>query len=303
MAKKYPVTLLFIDEKENHKKALPQIGEDQYLGIECFGTYQEFENFMENPKNKDLSILLFIHVFRLENFKGKKHNINWKIIKREYKNLKIHWVTSDKPGATADEINEHHNTYKYDDIPDYIDSEELVPILISETKNSSNLFNKVNMGKEYIFISHSSEDKKIVTSFFEKIIRLGLNISKNDVFFSSHPSTGIPTGEDIPDSLKNALEKTTLFIQYVSKDYKANEVCLNEMGAAWLKLPKNRIITLKAPGLDFCDLGFINVQRIGLCIDKKDDLLSIIRDYKDLFDFDPVDFNKKIDEFIFENEL
>ena len=95
----------------------------------------------------------------------------------------------------------------------------------------------------YEVITHSSKDEVVVTSFFEKVLRLGLNISKDNIFFSSHPSSGIATGEDIPDSLKDALNKMTLFIQYVSDDYKSSEVCLNEMGAAWLKLPKNRIIT------------------------------------------------------------
>jgi hypothetical protein len=297
MAKKYPVTLLFIDEKKNHEKALPQIGEEQYQRVVCFETFPEFENFMENPINVNLSVLLFIHVFRLEDLKGYK-NANRKIITREYPNLKIHWVTSDKPGATSDEINQQHNTFKYDEIPDLIDSGDLIPMYIS---NAKEIKPNIIMNKDYIFISHSSEDKTIVTSFFENLIRLGLNISKNDVFFSSHPSTGIPTGEDIPDSLREALNRMTLFIQYISDEYKASEVCLNEMGAAWLKLPKKRIITLKAPKLSFSDLGFINVQRIGLCIDKKDDLLSIIRDYKDLFDFDPVDYNNKVDKFILEN--
>lgn len=301
MTTKYPVTLIFIDEKENHKKALPQIGKEQYQDVICFEEYNEFENFMENSNNSELSILLFIHVFRLEGYKGKKLNTTWKIIKREYKNLKTHWVTSDKPGATADEIGEQRNTYKYDEIPDYIDSGDLVPILISDSKKVS--VTKTEMNKNYIFLSHSSKDADIVTLFFEKILRLGLNISKDDIFFSSHPSTGITTGEDIPDSLKEALNRMTIFIQYVSDDYKSSEVCLNEMGAAWLKLPKNRIISIKAKCLKFSDLGFINVQRIGLCIDKKNDLLSITRDFKELFSFDPVDYNNKVDEFLSENRF
>ncbi|MDD2634538.1 MAG: hypothetical protein PHW82_03465 [Bacteroidales bacterium] len=136
MAKKYPITLLFIDEKENHNNALRQIGAEQFQGVECFETYQEFENFMENPKNKDLSVLLFIHVFRLEDYKGYKHDASWKIIKREYPSLEIHWITSDKPGATSDAINQQHNTFKYDDIPEYIDSKVLMSIEVSSTKQN-----------------------------------------------------------------------------------------------------------------------------------------------------------------------
>ncbi len=300
MADKYPVVLVFIDEQDNHKDALPQIGKDMYLDVINFTTFIDFKNFMDNPSNKDMSILLFIHVFRTEELKGYT-SANKKMIKREFPNLVIHWVTSDKPGETSDRIKEPHNTYKYDEISDYIDSGALLPTKISEAKDSNTKL--LTMKKNYIFISHSSKDKVIVNSFFENIIRLGLDISKNDVFYSSHPSTGISTGEDIPDSIKDALNKMTLFIQYISDDYKASEVCLNEMGAAWIKLPKNRIITLKAPNLGFSDLGFLNIQRIGLCIEKKEDLLAITRDYKDLFDFDPADYNEKIHKFIKENGL
>jgi hypothetical protein len=300
MPKKYPVTLLFIDDKENHEKAKPQIGIDQYIGVKCFETYMEFENFMENLQNSNLTILLFIHVFRLEELKG-FDSANRIIIAREYPNLNIHYVTSNQPGATGDKINQQHNTFKYDEIPEFIQKGVLSPIKISDAKKyySKGIVENDN----YIFISHSSKDKEIVTSFFEKIIRLGLNVSKNNVFYSSHSSTGIATGEDIPDLLKAALNKMTLFIQYISEDYKASEVCLNEMGAAWIKLPKNRIIILKAPNLKFNDLGFLNLQRIGLCIERKNDLLSLTRDYNDFFDFDPVDLNNKVDEFISANSL
>ena len=300
MAKKYQVTLLFIDEKENHKKALPQIGIEQYQGIECFETYQEFENFMEHPENKNLSILLFIHVFRLDDLKGYE-SANKNMIERAYPNLRIHWVTSNQPGATGDKINQQHNTFKYDTIPDFIDSGDLLSIPISEAKIKNSTALKID--EEYIFISHSSEDVELVTSFFENLIRLGLDVPRKNVFYSSHSSTGIPTGEDIPDKLKEAFQKMTMFIQYVTEDYKKSEVCLNEMGAAWLKLEKNRIITLKAPDIKFTQIGFLNIQRIGLSIDKKDDLLKIAEDYKDLFDFNSVNFNNKVDKFLEENKL
>jgi len=133
MTNQYPVTLLFIDDKENHAKALSQIGKDLYIGVECFETYKEFENYMENPKNSDLNILLFIHVFRLEDLKGYE-SANRNIIAREYPNLMIHWVTSNEPGATGDKINQQHNTFKYDKIPDFIDNRVLLPIKVSEAK-------------------------------------------------------------------------------------------------------------------------------------------------------------------------
>lgn len=300
MEDKYHVTLVFFDEKDNFEKSLPQIGKEMYEDVQNFENFKDFKNFMENPANNNISILLFIHVFRLENCKGHKEATKH-LIKREYPNLKIHWVTSDKPGETSDLINERNNTYRYDEIPEFIDSKHLIPVRISETKKTDPIIKDV--GKEFIFLSHSLKDERLVTSFFEYILRLGLNISKENIFYSSHPTSGIPTGEDIPDELKTALEKMTIFIQYVSNDYKESEVCLNEMGAAWLKLSKNRIITLKAPDIGFSDLGFLNIQRIGLCINKKEDLHKIISDYGKFFDCNPADYYKKVDKFLSENEF
>jgi hypothetical protein len=102
--------------------------------------------------------------------------------------------------------------------------------------------------------------------------------------------------------LKKALEKMTLFIQYVSENYKKSEVCLNEMGSAWYKLPKSKIITIKAPSLSFSDLGFLNVQRIGLCVDKEDDLLKLLDDYKDSSkNYNLTNYKNKVSDFLTAN--
>lgn len=300
MTDKYPVTLVFIDEISHYKESLTQIGVDQYIGTENFENYRDFENYIENFGNSDYLILLFIHVFRLDGLKGYNNPIKGQI-KRKYPQIKIHWVTGDKPGETSDIIHEHNNTYKYDEIADYIDNGALKPIKIKDLK-MRNGESKAN-NEEYIFLSHSSDDIDIVTSFVENILRLGLNVSRKNIFLSSHPSTGIPTGENIPDCLKEKLEKMTLFIQYVSDNYKKSEICLNEMGAAWYKLPKSKIITLKAPDLKFSDLGFLNVQRIGLSINKKEDLHKLFCDYNCLFNSNAADFYQKVDKFISENRF
>jgi hypothetical protein len=98
-----------------------------------------------------------------------------------------------------------NNVFKYDEIPDGT----LKPVQLFNEKTT-----KEQSNKQYIFISHSTEDKDIVNSFCETILQLGLGVPKENIFCSSNPSTGIKTGEDIPDELKNALQKMTLFIQY-----------------------------------------------------------------------------------------
>jgi len=296
---KYPVTLIFIDEPGNFKKkAKPLIAVSLFQDIQNFSTYEELKLFLEK-QDPDLMILLFVHVFRNVNYKGVKRK-DIAEIERFYKNLPIYFVTSDKAIETGEAINKPYDTFTYYEIPDLIDKNKLLPKRVSEIEDQ-NIDSDTN--SQFIFISHSSKDKEIVTSFFENLLRLGMDIPRKNIFYSSHPSTGITTGGDIPDELKEALKKMTIFIQYLSSDYKKSEVCLNEMGAAWLKLEKKNIITLKAPNLKFKDLGFLNVQRIGIRINNKDDLLKIAEDYKNLFDFNTVDFNNKVDKFLKENNL
>jgi hypothetical protein len=71
------------------------------------------------------------------------------------------------------------------------------------------------------------------------------------------------------------------------------------MGAAWLRLQKSKNIILKVPDIKFAEVGFLNVQRIGLNINDKDNLLKFYDDNKDLFPAcKQTDYNKKIDEFL-----
>jgi len=173
---------------------------------------------------------------------------------------------------------------------------------ISQIKEQVQGFSNPDTRKcEYIFISHSSKDKDIVTSFFDNLLRLGLDISMKDIFYSSHPASGISLGENIPDELKKALNEMTIFIQYVSKGYKKSEVCLNEMGAAWVRLPKNKILILKAPDVKFKALGFLNIQNVALSINKKEDLLKISENYKNIFNFSSTDYALKVDKFLKDN--
>lgn len=293
---KIPITLIFLDEPDNYTKSLGQIGVSVFQDVKNVSSFNELDNFIQSAPD-ELDILLFIHVFRNQKLKGfkKGHRIE---IEHAYPNLRINWVTSDQAIQTGEKINRPHDTYRYDEIAELIENKKLIPITIKELKYTSP--NNEGTG-EYIFISHCSADEPIVTSFFEKLLRLGLDIQSKNIFYSSHPSTGIVTGEDIPDDLKNALNKMTIFIQYVSKAYRKSEVCLNEMGAAWVRLPKRNIITIKAPDVKFKDLGFLNIQRIALNINKKADLLKIADDYGNLFDFSSTNYSLKVDEFLRDN--
>ena len=53
-----------------------------------------------------------------------------------------------------------------------------------------------------IFISHSSEDNEIIGLFKNMILNASLGISDNDIAYTSAPETGVPTGGNIPQYIK-----------------------------------------------------------------------------------------------------
>lgn len=237
---------------------------------------------------------------------------NYSGIQDKYNIPAVHFLSSapeNAPEKFRKKFGEIEKVLYYNTFIKKIRTDEIKPFkkpalnhTITQTRDETHSFTDQFTGNsEYIFISHSSKDREIVTSFFENILRLGLDISQQHIFYTSHPASEIHLGEDIPDELKSALNKMTIFIQYISKNYKKSEVCLNEMGAAWVRLPKNKILILKAPDVTFEDLGFLNIKRLALSINKKEDLLKISESYKHLFNFSSSNYAIKVDKFLQEN--
>lgn len=87
---------------------------------------------------------------------------------------------------------------------------------------------------EQIFISHSSKDKVIVQEFIDDILNGSLMINIKDIFCTTTDGTKIKSGEDWRNSIKDHLENAKITFLIVTPNYKESEVCLNEMGAAWV---------------------------------------------------------------------
>lgn len=111
------------------------------------------------------------------------------------------------------------------------------------------------MGKK-IFISHASVDEQIVSLFVDQVLCNGSGIKIEDIVYTSREDSGIVNGDDIPLSIKDGIKECMLFFMMVSDGYKKSEVCLNEMGAAWMRDDlKKKIILL--PGVDFNEIGWL----------------------------------------------
>ena len=90
-----------------------------------------------------------------------------------------------------------------------------------------------NFNAKPFFISHSSRDKKIIEVFVEKILRLGIGISVDDIFCTSIETMGIKNGDDMRAHIRNNILGCELALLMISNSYIQSPICLNEMGAVW----------------------------------------------------------------------
>lgn len=117
-------------------------------------------------------------------------------------------------------------------------------------KNDNN-----KMGKK-VFISHATVDEQIVSLFVDKILCNGSGVKIEDVIYTSREDSGIVNGDEIPSSIKNGIKESKLFFMMVSEGYKNSEVCLNEMGAAWMRDDLVKKIIL-LPNVNFNEIGWL----------------------------------------------
>lgn len=118
----------------------------------------------------------------------------------------------------------------------------------------NNRYSSSNSGKK-IFISHSSRDEEIITTFITQILRLGCGLQPDDILCTSLESMGVRTGDDIRTYLKDQLKICDYVFLMISDDYQKSGICLNEMGAAWV-LDK-KVKPFLFPNLTFADLGWL----------------------------------------------
>ena len=85
-----------------------------------------------------------------------------------------------------------------------------------------------------LFLSHSSKDEKVVNAFVSFMYKIGL--TEKDIVCSSVPETKIAIGNDIYAYLNQLISDENIYaIYFLSDNYYASPVCLNEMGAVWLR--------------------------------------------------------------------
>lgn len=162
------------------------------------------------------------------------------------------------------------------------DTKKKLKRIESQLNGNLNLIQEVKMPIHekniLIFISHSSKDESIVKLFTDKILQLALKINLNNIFCTSIQAASITSGEDFRIAIKDNLLRASLVIQIITPNYKSSEVCLNEMGAAWVL--SNKVVPFILNPVTYSSVGFIHQPNQLLKLDDINDLLKFIDETK-----------------------
>ena len=138
---------------------------------------------------------------------------------------------------------------------------------------------KESNGKR-VFISHSSKDKQLVKDFVNHILCLGIGVNPDDIFCSSIEDMTIRNGEDIRKHIQDNIRSAEYSFLLISDNYKASEICVNEMGAVWAYDANVKLFLL--PNADFPSIGWLCDTRKA---DKITDSVALDRLYNEMIEY------------------
>lgn len=101
-----------------------------------------------------------------------------------------------------------------------------------------------------VFVSHANADKDVVNVFVANVLRIGCGLDATTLFYSSERDTGVRSGANLLQTVRDEVDAATLVIALITPMYQERPVCIAEMGAAWGRSGSDRFFPLVAPTLD-----------------------------------------------------
>lgn len=214
--------------------------------------------------------------------------------------------------ANLDEIN-RTRLKKIDPIEllDYTDKHNVISIshkkdmiIKEQTNNDYKGEQQMSLEKndkfQKIFISHSENDKNIVTKLIRLLHDIGVPKKQNYIFCSSYEGYNVPLSQDISDYIREQFNENMLVLFVLSKNFYESPACLCEMGATWVKTKKH--IPILIPPFSFPEIkGFIRPTISGLTINDKlklNELKNIIVEGLELEGVDQDTWERDKEEFL-----
>ena len=134
-----------------------------------------------------------------------------------------------------------------------------------------------------IFISHSSDDKKLVSEIVHLLSLIG--VQDSSIFCSSLEGYGIPLGDNWLQTLKSEVSGEVIVLFVLSPNYFESEICLCEMGAAWVLSKKH--IPILIPPFDFSDMQGVIPLTQGFKVDNKHRWTELKTELEGIFNLSP----------------
>lgn len=102
-----------------------------------------------------------------------------------------------------------------------------------------------------VFVSHAKADKDYVDGFVTSVLMRGAGLRPSDIFYSSAPDTGVRSGQNLMEVVRNEAGKSLLIIALVTPTYQTRPVCVAELGAAW---SREVLLPIMAPAMKRSEL-------------------------------------------------
>lgn len=106
------------------------------------------------------------------------------------------------------------------------------------------------MGKS-VFISHAVKDRDLAQALVT-LIEEGIGVPEKEIFCSSLPGYGIPTGDQFVGYIKEQLQGPKVVVLLLTPAYFESKFCLSELGAAWAM--SHAIYPILVPPLQYADV-------------------------------------------------
>lgn len=159
--------------------------------------------------------------------------------------------------------------------------QELISLLVKRENDAAvGQSSSVQVSGKRIFISHSSKDKQLVKDFVNHILCLGIGLNPDDIFCTSIEDMTMRNGEDIRKHIQDNIRSAEYSFLLISDNYKASEICVNEMGAVWAYDANVKIFLL--PNADFSSIGWLCDTRKA---DKLTDSVALDRLYYEMIEY------------------
>lgn len=100
-----------------------------------------------------------------------------------------------------------------------------------------------------VFVSHSSENVKVVNDFVRLVLEAGIGVPASQIFFSARAGS-IPAGKYYIPYIREQLVDARLVIGWITPQFYNSAFCMCELGAAWASVPDGFIPILDSIGYD-----------------------------------------------------